>query len=443
MEEILELIKENKLAQLKEILIAENPVDIAEIFDEFPKEKSLLIFKLLPKDISAEVFSYLSTDFQKNIIENITDEEIKFIIDEMYLDDTVDLLEDMPANLVSKILKNVSPDNRKLINQLLKYEENSAGSVMNPEYISLKRNMKISDAIAYFKRNADHVENKSVFFVTDDKRKLEGYITLKDLVIYDDNKLVEEVMDDAVISVQTNEDQEEVAALFRKYDVNVMPVVDDETRLVGVITVDDVVDVIDQENTEDFHIMAAMNPSDEEYLKESVFSLAKHRIIWLLVLMISATLTGLVMRKYEDALQSVVILAIFIPMLMDTGGNAGSQAATLIIRGIALDEITGKDIFKVLWKELRVSLVVGTVLSFVNFLRVYFMDRVGFKVALVVSISMFATVILAKIIGGILPIIAKALKLDPAIMASPLITTIVDAAALVIYFNLAVNILSI
>lgn len=443
MEEILELIKENKLAQLKEILIAENPIDIAEIFDEFPKEKSLLIFKLLPKDISAEVFSYLSTDFQKNIIENITDDEIKFIIDEMYLDDTVDLLEDMPANLVSKILKNVSPDNRKLINQLLKYEENSAGSVMNPEYISLKRNMKISDAIAYFKRNADHVENKSVFFVTDDKRKLEGYITLKDLVIYDDNKLVEEVMDDAVISVQTNEDQEEVAALFRKYDVNVMPVVDDETRLVGVITVDDVVDVIDQENTEDFHIMAAMNPSDEEYLKESVFSLAKHRIIWLLVLMISATLTGLVMRKYEDALQSVVILAIFIPMLMDTGGNAGSQAATLIIRGIALDEITGKDIFKVLWKELRVSLVVGTVLSFVNFLRVYFMDRVGFKVALVVSISMFATVILAKIIGGILPIIAKALKLDPAIMASPLITTIVDAAALVIYFNLAVNILSI
>lgn len=443
MEEILELLENNQLGKLKEILLNENPIDIAEIFEDFPKEKALLIFKLLPKDISAEVFSYMSTDLQKEIIENITDDEIKFIINDMYMDDTADLLEEMPANLVTKILKNVSNEQRKLINQLLKYDENSAGSVMTPEYIPLKRSMTIAQAVAYFKKNADKTEENEIFFVTDDTIKLEGYIYLRDLVLSNQDEYIEDIMETSVISVTTSDDQEEVAALFRKYDINIMPVVDNEGRLVGIITIDDIVDVIDQENTEDFQIMSAMIPSEEEYLKTPILSLAKNRIIWLLVLMISATLTGIVMRRYEEALQSAVVLAIFIPMLMDTGGNAGSQSATLIIRGIALEEITSKDILKVIWKELRVSLLVGIVLSVVNFLRICYIDRVDKTVALVVSISMMLTVVMAKVIGGILPIVAKSLKLDPAIMASPLITTIVDAAALVVYFTLAVHMLGI
>lgn len=349
----------------------------------------------------------------------------------------------MPANLVTKILKNVSNEQRKLINQLLKYDENSAGSVMTPEYIPLKRSMTIAQAVAYFKKNADKTEENEIFFVTDDTIKLEGYIYLRDLVLSNQDEYIEDIMETSVISVTTSDDQEEVAALFRKYDINIMPVVDNEGRLVGIITIDDIVDVIDQENTEDFQIMSAMIPSEEEYLKTPILSLAKNRIIWLLVLMISATLTGIVMRRYEEALQSAVVLAIFIPMLMDTGGNAGSQSATLIIRGIALEEITSKDILKVIWKELRVSLLVGIVLSVVNFLRICYIDRVDKTVALVVSISMMLTVVMAKVIGGILPIVAKSLKLDPAIMASPLITTIVDAAALVVYFTLAVHMLGI
>ena len=438
MEEIIELLEQNKLAELKEILINENPIDIADVFEDFPKEKYLIIFKLLPKDFSSEVFSYLSPEKQQDVIENITDDEIKFIVEDMYLDDTVDFIEEMPANIVDKILKNTSSDKRKLINQMLKYPENSAGSVMTVEYISFKDNYTVKQAIEYYRKVAIDKEETDICFVTDTKKKLVGIISLKTLILSKDDSYIQNEMDTNFVSVLTLDDQEEIAALFRKYDLTTMPVVDHEDRLVGVITVDDIVDVIDQENTEDIQKMAAMNPSDEEYLKESVISLAKHRILWLLVLMISATFTGLVIKKYEDILQSAVYLATFIPMLMDTGGNAGSQSATLVIRGIALEEIEFSDIFKVIWKELRVSILVGFILSAVNFIRIYYFTRSGLETSLVVAISMFLIVIMAKVIGGVLPLVAKSLKIDPAIMASPLITTIVDTAALIIFFKLSV-----
>ena len=438
MEEIIELLEQNKLAELKEILINENPIDIADVFEDFPKEKYLIIFKLLPKDFSSEVFSYLSPEKQQEVIENITDDEIKFIVEDMYLDDTVDFIEEMPANIVDKILKNTSSDKRKLINQMLKYPENSAGSVMTVEYISFKDNYTVKQAIDYYRKVAIDKEETDICFVTDSKKKLVGIISLKTLILSNDDSYIKDQMDTNFVSVLTKDDQEEIAALFRKYDLTTMPVVDHEDRLVGVITVDDIVDVIDQENTEDIQKMAAMNPSDEEYLKESVISLAKHRILWLLVLMISATFTGMVIKKYEEVLQSAVYLAVFIPMLMDTGGNAGSQSATLVIRGIALEEIEFSDIFKVIWKEFRVSVLVGFILSAVNFVRIYYFTKSGLETSLVVAISMFLTVIMAKVIGGVLPLIAKSLKIDPAIMASPLITTIVDTAALIIYFQLSV-----
>lgn len=442
MENILSYLENNQLAKLKEVLIEENPVDIAELFEDLPKDQCLKLFRILPKDLAAETFSYLSSEKQQEIVENITDEEIKHIINEMFIDDTVDFIEEMPANIVDKILQNTSPDTRKLINQFLKYPENSAGSVMTVEYVSLKSDMNIGQALNHIKKVGIDNETIDICYVIDNQRKLVGFISLKSLIFLDDIIPLVDAMETNVISATTTDDQEIIASLFRKYDLTSMPVVDNEGRLVGIITIDDVVDVIDQENTEDFQKMAAMDPSDEEYLKESVFSLAKHRIVWLLVLMISATATGTIIRRYEEVLQSVVILAAFIPMLMDTGGNAGSQSSTLIIRGIALGEIQLSDIGKILWKEFRVSLIVGVTLATVNFLRIYFIDKAGLTISLVVCASLLFTVIIAKVVGGILPILAKAFKLDPAIMASPLITTIVDACALIVYFALSTHFLN-
>lgn len=441
MDNILDYIEKNQLSELKNILTEENPVDIAEVFEDLAKDKVLLIFRLLQKDIASEVFSYLSAEKQEEIIESITDEELRNILDELFLDDAVDLIEEMPANLVDKVLSNTSTETRKLINQFLKYPDTSAGSVMTVEYVSFKSDMTIGQALAYFKNVGMNKEDTDICFVIDSTRHFLGVITLKQLILVDDDIALVDAMDTSIPTVKTLDDQEYVADLFRKYDYNSIPVVDNEERLVGLITIDDVVDVIDQENTEDFHIMAAMEPSDQEYLKESIFSLAKHRIIWLLVLMISATATGIIIRRYETVLQSVVVLAVFIPMLMDTGGNAGSQSATLIIRGIALGEIELSDIGKILWKEFRVSLLVGGALALVNFLRIYYIDRVGFTISFVVCLSLLITVIIAKVVGGSLPILAKSLKLDPAIMASPLITTIVDACALAIYFQLSTHFL--
>ena len=440
-DDILELIEQSRYADARNELIKLNAVDIAQILEEVHQQNVLIMFRILPKEIAATAFSYMSYDQQRYIIESITDKEIEIIIDELFLDDTIDFLEEMPANVVKKVLKNTDDKTRKLINQFLNYPEDSAGSIMTIEYVDLKREMTVRQAIDHIKKTGIDKETINTCYVMDQSRKLEGVISIRKLILSDDDVLIGDIMDKDVIYINTSDDQEKIAMLFKKYDFISMPVVDKERRLVGIITVDDVVDIIDQENTEDFQRMAAMQPSEEEYLKTSVLELAKNRIPWLLILMISATFTGNIIRKYEEALQSVVILASFIPMLMDTGGNAGAQSSTLVIRGIALGEIKLNDLGKILWKEFRVSVIVGLILAIVNFLRIYFLEKVAFNISIVVSISIFATVILAKIVGGSLPIIAKKLKLDPAIMASPLITTIVDAVALMIYFAAATSIL--
>ena len=437
MKEILELIGEKKYLNAREEIVKLNSVDIAKILEEIDKKNMLTLFRLLPKNIAADVFSYMSNDMQQYIIQSITDEEMLNMMDNLYFDDVIDLLEEMPANVVKKLLKNTDENKRRLINQFLNYNEDSAGSIMTIELVDLKKEMTVEQAIERIRKIGIDKQTINTCYVTDSNKKLEGIISIRKLILNDKNALVKNIMKENYVSINTFDDQEFVASQFKKYDLTSMPVVDKEHRLVGIITIDDIVDIIDKETTEDFQKMAAMEPSEEEYLKTGVFQLAKHRIIWLLVLMVSAFFTGNIIRKSEDVLQSVVILASFIPMLMDTGGNSGSQSSTLIIRGLALGEIELKDISKVMWKEFRVSLIVGTVLSIVNFLRIYFMEKVDLMVAVTVCISLFCTVILAKVVGGILPIIAKKLKLDPAIMASPLITTIVDAVALLIYFGVA------
>lgn len=438
MEKILELINWKKYSEAREELLKLNSVDIATLLEEVDNKKNMLVlFRLLPKDIEIDVFSYMSNDMQQYIIQSITHEEMTTIIDQLYFDDVIDLLEEMPANIVKKILLNTDDKKRKLINQFLKYEEDSAGSIMTIEFVDLKKEMTVEQAIERIRKTGVDKQTINTCYVIDKNRKLEGITSIRRLILSNKDVLIKDIMKENYVSINTFDDQEYVANQFKKYDLVSMPVVDKEHRLVGIITIDDIVDIIDQENTEDFHKMAAMEPSEEEYLKTGVFELAKHRIIWLLVLMISATFTGNIIRKSEDVLQSVVILASFIPMLMDTGGNSGSQSSTLVIRGLALGEIKLKDIFKVMWKEFRVSVVVGIALSVVNFLRVYFIEKVSFMVSMTVCISLFFTVVLAKVVGGILPIVAKKLKLDPAIMASPLITTIVDAVALLIYFGIA------
>ncbi|MCJ8171618.1 magnesium transporter [Clostridium botulinum] len=438
MERILELINGKKYSEAREELLKLNSVDIATLLEEVDNKKNMLVlFRLLPKDIEIDVFSYMSNNMQQYIIQSITHEEMTTIIDQLYFDDVIDLLEEMPANIVKKILLNTDEKKRKLINQFLKYEEDSAGSIMTIEFVDLKKEMTVEQAIERIRKIGVDKQTINTCYVIDRNRKLEGIISIRRLILSNKDVLIKDIMKENYVSINTFDDQEYVASQFKKYDLVSMPVVDKEHRLVGIITIDDIVDIIDQENTEDFHKMAAMEPSEEEYLKTGVFELAKHRIIWLLVLMISATFTGNIIRKSEDVLQSVVILASFIPMLMDTGGNSGSQSSTLVIRGLALGEIKLKDIFKVMWKEFRVSVVVGIALSVVNFFRVYFIEKVSFMVSMTVCISLFFTVVLAKVVGGILPIVAKKLRLDPAIMASPLITTIVDAVALLIYFGIA------
>ena len=435
--EIKKLIERNKLLELSEYLQEMNAVDIATNMTELDDRDLVLLFRILSKDLSAEVFSYLNKELQQRIIESINDREVMQIVDKLFLDDTVDFIEEMPANIVKKVLRNASPKKRELINQFLNYQDDSAGSMMTIEFVDLKEEMTVKEAIEHTRKTGMNKETIETCFIIDKERHLKGTLGLRELILNDESCSVHELMETNVISVKTNEDQEQVAPLFKTYDLVSMPVVDKENRLVGIITIDDVVDIIEQENTEDFQKMAAMEPNEEPYLKTPIFSLAKHRIIWLLVLMISATVTGRIIQGFEEVIQSVVILASFIPMLMDTGGNAGSQSSTLIIRGLALGEITTNDYLKIMFKELRVGFIVAIVLAFVNFLRIILFERVDMMLALTVCGSLFCTVIIAKVVGGLLPIIAKKLKFDPAIMASPLITTIVDAFALFIYFMLA------
>lgn len=442
-ETILNLIEQGKYSEARKEIIEMNVVDIAQLFEELDRQKILVIFRILPKDIASGVFSYIPYELQRYIVESITDKEIENIINELFFDDAIDFLEEMPSNIVKRVLKNTDENKRKLINQFLNYPEDSAGSIMTIEYVDLKKEMTVKQAIQHIKETGVDKETIDTCYVIDNYRKLEGVISIRKLILSEDSALVKDIMESDVIYVNTHDDQEKIASLFKKYDFLSMPVVDNERRLVGIVTIDDIIDIIDQENTEDFQKMAAMQPSEEEYLKTNVLVLAKHRITWLLILMISATFTGNIIRRYNEVLQSVVVLASFIPMLMDTGGNAGSQSSTLVIRGLALGEIKPRDVFKVLWKEFRISCLVGMTLAAVNFVKVYFFEKVDFLISITVCITLFFTVVLAKIVGCILPIIAKKLKADPAIMASPLITTIVDALALMIYFTIATWLLGI
>ncbi len=437
------LLENRQIKALRDALATMNEVDIAQFLGELPSEQAILTFRMLPKETASEVFSNLDTDLQQVVIGSITDAELAVIVDDLYVDDMVDMLEELPANIVKRVLKNATPKTRALINQFLNYPENSAGSIMTAEFTDLRASMTVGQAIEHLRRTGEDRETIYTCYVIDAARRLEGVVTVKDLLLSADDMLVADLMDTSVISIGTQDDQEEAAQLFNKYDFLSLPVVDHEGRLVGIITVDDAMDVMEEEATEDFERMGAMIPSEKPYLKTGVFSLAKNRIAWLLVLMISGMLTGGILGRYEAAFAAMPILVTFIPMLTDTGGNAGSQSSTLVIRGIAVHEITMQDFFAVLWKEVRVAALVGVVLSAVNYVRLIITYPGHEVVALTVALTMFFTVVIAKTIGGVLPLIAKAFHADPAIMAAPLITTIVDALSLIIYFTIATHLLSI
>jgi len=442
-EVLFDLVSRKQFRQLKDELCEMNEFDVASFLEELDSEKQIIIFRMLPKELASDVFACLEVETQEHIINSITDKELAYIIEELYVDDAVDMLEELPATVVKRVLQNAAPSTRLQINEFLKYPENSAGSIMTAEYIGLKKTMTVQEAFAYIRKHGYDKETIYTCYVMDAKRMLEGVVTVKDLLMNDYEVKIEDIMDTNVIKAVTTDDKEEIADLFNKYDLLSLPVVDHENRLVGIVTIDDAVDVMEEEATEDFEKMAAMLPSEKPYLKTSVLELAKNRITWLLVLMISSMLTGGILTRYEDAFQVMPLLVSFVPMLTDTGGNAGSQSSTMIIRGMTIGEVASSDIFKVIWKEARVSVIVGLILGLVNFIRLIIQYPGQPLVALTVVLALFATVFLAKVIGGILPILAKRLKLDPAIMAAPLITTIVDAVSLVIYFQIAVELLHI
>lgn len=440
-ERITKLIEEKNYSKIKKLLIEMNEFDIAEILNDLPPKEIIKIFRLLPKDIGADVFSYLESDTATLIISSLSDSEAVDIINDMYADDAADLFEEMPANVVKKLLNKVDSETRKNINQLLKYPENSAGSLMTVEYIDFKEYITIKDAIKKIKREYEDAETINTCFVTDKKKKLIGVVKLKDLIINDEDTPVNEIMNEDFMYVTTLTDQEEVAKTFQDYDLTSMPVVDSEDKLVGIITIDDVIDIIEEETTEDIERMAGITPTEKSYLKLSTFDLFKSRIPWLFVLMISATLTGKIIERYETALSSYIILTAFIPMLMNTGGNAGGQSSATIIRALSLGDIEYKDTLKVIFKEFRTAILAGIALAIVNFGKLMLFDKVGFNIALVISLSLFVTVCAAKSIGSFLPIIAKKLGFDPTVMAGPFITTLVDAISLFVYFAIATSIL--
>jgi len=436
------LINEKKYFEIRKYLNDLNTIEVSELLNQFESSELIMIFRLLSKNRAADVFSYLDTEHQEMIINTMTDVETKNIFDELYFDDIVDIIEEMPANVVKKILKNTDTKDRHLINQLLKYPDNSAGSIMTTEYMDLKKDMSVSQALSKIRETIEDTENVYTCYVISKDRKLEGVISLKELITSDDDVILENLMNRNFVSVHTNDDQEEVAEIIKKYDLIVLPVTDVEGRLLGIITIDDVMDVVEQEATEDFHRMAGISPVEESYLKTSAFKMARQRISWLIILMISATFTGRIIKNYESVLQSVVILSSFIPMLMDTGGNAGAQSSTIVVRALALGEVKPKDTFKILRKEFCISFIVAVVLAAINYLRLITMTRTPLNVALVVSVTLIFVVMISKIIGAFLPVIAKSLKMDPAIMAGPLITTILDALTLTIYFKFATIFLS-
>ena len=444
---LLALLDGKKYPALKDILVTMNPADIAAVFEELDEARTPLLFRLLPKELAAETFVEMEPELQELLIKGFSDSELREVVEELYVDDAADLVEEMPANVVKRILAQADPQMRREINEILRYPENSAGSIMTTEYVSLRAAMTVEEAITRIRRTGVDKETIYTCYVTEG-RKLLGLVTVKDLLLTaDDDKRIGDIMDVNVISVNTLTDQEEVAQMLSKYNFLALPVVDNENRMVGIITFDDAMDVMEDEATEDIEIMAGITPSDKTYLRSGAWDLFKHRIPWLMLLMVSATFTGKIITHFQNVLSSSagvgVALTACIPMLMDTGGNCGSQASTLTIRGLALGEIEIKDIFRVLWREIRVALLLGVVLAVLNFCRIAFLEHYTTSVALVVSAAMFCTIVIAKAIGCTLPILAKSVHLDPALMASPLITTIVDAASLTILFTIATKLLNI
>lgn len=433
-----ELLIQHQFKAVRSILDVMNEVDIASLLSELDDKELALAFRLISKDKAAEVFANMNNSMQTYLVEMFTEKELRELLDDLYMDDTVDLLEELPANLVTRILDTVSQSERNMINLLLNYPDDSAGSIMTTEYVGLRQAMTVEESMAHIKRTGIHKETIYTCYVTD-KRKLIGIVTAKELMTSDDNAVISDLMETEIISVSTHTDKEEVAQLFRKYDLLAIPVLDAEGLMVGIVTFDDAMDVMVEEATEDITKMAAMSPSEQSYFETSVFSHAKHRIAWLLVLMFSATLTGTIITKYEDAFAAIPLLVSFIPMLMDTGGNCGSQSSTLIIRGIALNEIQFRDIFRVMFKEFRVSIIVGVVLALANGVRILIMYH-DVSLALVIGLSLSVTIIISKLIGCMLPLLAKKVNLDPAIMAAPLITTMVDTCSILVYFNIATHV---
>lgn len=449
--EIDRLLSEKKYFEVRSILSEENAADLAVLFEELfgddfdEKVEFMILFRLLPKDIAAETFAHMNSDMRRHLIGMFTDKELREILDELYIDDTVDMIEELPANVVSRILRNSTTGERKAINEILNYPKDSAGSIMTIEYVSLHKDMTVAEAFEKIRKVGVNKETIYTCYVTQN-RTLIGVITVKDLFMADDDDKISDIMETNIISVDTHEDKEVVANMFGKYDFLALPVVDKDTRLVGIVTFDDAMDVIQEENTEDFSKMAAIAPSKESYFRTGIFKHAGRRIVWLLILMISATVTQIITGKYEAAFAAVPLLVSFMPMIMDTGGNCGAQSSTLIIRGIALDEIKFSDFFKVVFKEFRISIIVSSVLAVVNGVGIYVMYRTKcdypFMLAVTISLSIIATVILSKLIGAMLPMLAKKCRLDPAIMATPLITTIVDCCSLFLYFNIATIVFS-
>lgn len=445
LEKLKELVKEKQYNELKREFTDLYPTDIAFLLDDMPEEYRPVCFRLLPKDIAADVFVELESDSQEMLIKSFSNTELESILDELYLDDTVDIIEEMPSNVVKRILKYSDPDTRKEINKILQYPEDSAGSIMTTEFIKLRQYNTVAQAFDIIRKNGDEAETINVCYVTDEGCHLQGYVTIRTLVLEKDTSTkIADIMDTQIISVSTRDDKEDVAQDMSKYDFDAMPVVDSENRIVGIVTFDDAIDVMEEEATEDIEKMAAITPMDKPYLRTSTFELWKARIPWLLLLMVSATFTGMIITSFEDALASYVALTAFIPMLMDTGGNSGSQASVTVIRGISLQEIEFKDILKVVWKELRVALFCGITLAAVSFAKIMLFDGMVLgntgitpTVALTVCLTLVLTVVCAKVVGCIMPLLAEKLGFDPAVMASPFITTIVDAISLLIYFGFA------
>ena len=440
-EMIMRLIEGKKYASVRDAMETMHAADIAAILEECPKEQVPLIFRLLPKELAAETFAQMEEDHQELLIQSFSDSELKEVVDELYVDDAADLVGEMPANVVKRILRQADPEKRKLINEILKYPEDSAGSIMTTEYVSLRPEMTVEDAIKRIRRTGVDKETINTCYVTKQNRKLLGIVTIRTLLLAEENATMQELMTEDVISALTTQDREEVALDFTKYDLSAMPVVDEENRLVGIVTVDDVMDVLQEETTEDIEKMAAIIPLDKPYLKTAAFKMFLSRVPWLLIMMLSATFTGLIITHYETALAANIVLVASIPMLMSTGGNAGSQSSVTVIRGLSIGEIEFPDIIRVMWKEIRVAILCGLTLAVVSYFKFILFDGVGWDVALVISLTLFVTVAVAKIVGCTLPMIADKIGFDPAVMASPFITTIIDAVSLAIYVNIAMKLL--